>query len=358
LAGDDSTDKSQKTEQPTPKKLEDARKRGQTVNSREVNNWIVMLAATILIGTSVPGILSDFKDLFKNFMDMAYALPTDSNGITIVMKELFLAVAKIIIMPLLVISFSGAIAGFLQTGPLFTTDPLKPEWSKISVIKGFSRLFSKKAIVEFLKGIFKIIIVSAAVTITIMPYFDNVEHFTGLSISQGMVDMHSILIKMMIAIVSVLFILAVADYIFQKSQFMEEQMMSLQEIKDEYKQTEGDPHIKGKLRQLREQKSKQRMMQSVPDADVVITNPTHYAVALKYDMQEMQAPILVAKGVDAIALKIKAVAEENDIPLVENAALARALYSSMEIDQVIPEEHFKTVAEVISYIFKLKGKGI
>ena len=161
---------------------------------------------------------------------------------------------------------------------------------------------------------------------------------------------------MMGAVLSVLFFLAILDYMFQRFEFMKNMRMSTQDIKEEYKQTEGDPQVKGRLRQLREQKARQRMMQAVPDADVIITNPTHYAVALKYNSAAMDAPTMVAKGVDLIARKIREVAAENDVPIVENAVLARALHASMEIDQTIPREHYKAVAEVISYVFKLKRK--
>jgi flagellar biosynthetic protein FlhB len=173
-----------------------------------------------------------------------------------------------------------------------------------------------------------------------------------------MYDLRTLFLKMMAAALVVLFVLAVADYLYQRYEFMKKMRMSKQELRDEQKQTEGDPQIKARLRQLREQRARQRMMQAVPEADVVITNPTHYAVALKYDIKKMDAPQMVAKGVDAIAQKIREVAGENKVPIVENPALARALYDSMEIEQTIPREHFKAVAEVISYVFKLKGKKL
>ena len=169
-------------------------------------------------------------------------------------------------------------------------------------------------------------------------------------------DFKNIFLKMMITCLVILFVLAIMDYMYQRYEFMKKMRMSKQEIKDEYKQTEGDPYIKAKLREIRAEKARQRMMQSVPTSDVVITNPTHYAVALKYDPKDMAAPQMVAKGVDIVAQKIKDLAKEHDITIVENPALARALFDGMEIEQTIPVEHFKAVAEVISYVFKLKGK--
>jgi flagellar biosynthetic protein FlhB len=356
VAEDDSTDNSQKTEDPSPKKLEEAHKRGQVVNSREVNNWVVLFTATILVVMAGPGIMSHLKDLFRNFLEQSYAIPTDPAGLGHALRDVFLRVGGYVILPLLFLSFVGGLSGFMQTGPLFTLDPLKPDLSKISVFKGFDRLFSKRSLMEFIKGLAKLTVVSIAGMIVLSPYFDNVEHFVGLDLSQSLFELQSLFLKMMIAVLSVLFILAVLDYLFQRSEFMKSMRMSKQELREEQKQTEGDPIIKAKLRQLREQKARQRMMQAVPTADVVITNPTHYAVALKYDSLKMNAPTMVAKGVDSVAEKIKAVARENNVPIVENAALARTLHAAMDIDQTIPRDQYKAVAEVISYVFKLKGR--
>lgn len=356
MADEESTDDSQKTEAPSPRKLEEAHQRGQVVNSREVNNWFILFTATVIVVMAGPGIMNDIKDLFKNFLEQSYAVPTDPAGLGGVMQGLFLHVGRDVILPLVLLSFAGAFSGFLQTGPLFTLDPLTPDISKISIFKGFERLFSKRSLMELLKGIVKLALVSTAAIIVLRPYLDGVEHFVGLDISQSMFELKALFLKMMVAVLSVLFVLAIIDYIFQREEFMKTMRMSKQEIKEEFKQTEGDPHVKGKLRQLREQKARQRMIQAVPTADVVITNPTHYAVALKYDTVKMDAPMMVAKGVDAVAEKIKAVAKENNVPIVENATLARALHGSMEIDQTIPREQYKAVAEVISYVFKLKGR--
>jgi len=355
---DSQTDESQKTEDPTPRRLEEARNRGQVVYSREINNWVVLFAATLLIVMAGPHITADIKDVLKNFLEQSYAIPTDRVGMGNVIQQLFFRIGGDLILPLLCLSFAGALAGFLQTGPIFTTDPITPQLSKISIVKGFVRLFSARSVAELVKGIIKLILVSVAAVIVLKPYFSGVEHFIGLDFSQTLFDMQSLFLKMMVAVLSVLFFLAVLDYGFQRHEFMKNMRMSKQDIREEFRQTEGDPQIKGRLRQLREQRARQRMMQAVPKADVVITNPTHYAVALKYDSKEMDAPTMVAKGVDLVAERIKAVAKENNVPVVENATLARALYGSMEIDQTIPQNHYKAVAEVISYVFKLRGKKV
>ena len=355
---DDSTDETQKTEDPTPRRLEEARKRGQVVYSREINNWMVLFTATVLVVMAGPGIMSDIKDVLKNVLEQSYAVPTDAAGLMGVMQSLFFRIGGDIILPLIFLAFAGAVSGFLQTGPIFTTDPITPDLSKISLIKGFSRLFSARSMVELLKGVIKLILVSVAAIMVLRPYFNTVEHFVGLDFSQTLFEMQSLFLKMMVAVLSVLFFLAILDYMFQRAEFMKNMRMSKQDIKEEFRQTEGDPQIKGRLRQLREQRARKRMMQAVPKADVVITNPTHYAVALKYDSGAMDAPTMVAKGVDLIAERIKQVAKENNVPVVENATLARALYGSMEIDQTIPRDHYKAVAEVISYVFKLRGKKV
>ncbi len=355
---DESTDESQKTEEPTPRRLEEARKRGQVVYSREINNWFVLFTATVLIVMAGPGIMLDLKELLRNFLEQSHTIPTDPVGLGSVLRTLFLHMGKDLLLPLLFLASAGAISGFLQTGPIFSLDPIKPDLAKISILKGIGRLFSGRSIAELAKSVLKLALVGIAGYMVLRPYFDGVEHFVGQDLGQTMFEMHALFLKMMIAVLSVLFILAVVDYLYQRSEFMKNMRMSKQDIKEEFRQTEGDPQIKGRLRQLREQRARSRMMQSVPTADVVITNPTHYAVALKYDSKEMDAPVLVAKGADLVALKIKEVAEQNNVPVVENAALARALYASMEIDQIIPKDHYKAVAEVISYVFRLKGRKV
>jgi flagellar biosynthetic protein FlhB len=352
--GEDSTDKSQKTEEPTARKLEEARKRGQVVNSREVSNFLMLFAGTMLIGIAGPGIMRELRETLQKYLALAHQFPTDPIGLRNVLAQLFLDIGGILFLPLLLLMFVAFMSGFVQTGPLFTTEPMKPDLSKISPVKGFQRLFSMRSIVEFLKGIFKLVVVFGACFIALYPYFGGVEHFVGQDFGPAMFDLRALFLKMMTAALIVLFIMAVADYSYQRYDFMQKMRMSKQEIKDEFKQTEGDPFVKGKLRALREQKARQRMMQAVPEADVVITNPTHFAVALKYKPEEMDAPVMVAKGADDVAARIRAVAKENKVPIVENPPLARALFDSMEIDQMIPTEHYKAVAEVISYVFKLR----
>lgn len=356
MSDDETDDESQKTEDPTPRKLEEARKRGQVVNSREVTSWAVLFTITLVISSASGNLLSEGAEIMKNFLENSYTIPADPAGMKQAIYSLFSSIGALALFPLAAVALTGGFIAFLQTGPLLTTDPIKPDISKISPFRGFSRIFSIKSTVEFAKGILKITIVSTAIYFSLVPYFNNVDHFVGQDVIYALFDMKTILVKILITILSIMFFVAIGDYIFQWFQFMKQMRMTKQEIKEEYKQTEGDPYIKGKLRQLRLRKARQRMMQNVPKADVIITNPNHYAIALQYEMHKMMAPVMIAKGVDHIALKIKEIAKEHKIPIVENPVLARALYDSMEIDQTIPEKHFKAVAEVISYVFKLKGK--
>jgi len=348
-------DDAQKTEDPTPKKLQEARKRGQIPLSREVNNWVMMFAATLLVGFVATSALGDLKSIMAVYIAQAHALPQLPGGLGIVIGGALFAVMKAMFFPLFLLIAAAFLAPFLQVGPLFAPQVIKPDLSKVSPFKGFGRLFSLRSVMEFVKGILKIVLVGLVGVIIIYPYFDKFEHLIDMPIAQVMMELTALVTKMMIGILVILMVIAVIDLVYQRQDYYKKMRMTKQEVKDEYKQSEGDPHVKGRLRQLRFERAKQRMMQSVPQADVVITNPTHFSIALKYDPDEMNAPVCVAKGVDEVAFRIREVAKEHDIVIYESPPLARALYDTVEIDEMIPTEHFKAVAEIISYVFKLRG---
>ncbi len=356
MASDDSTDDSQKTEDPTPKKLEEARKKGQIALSREVNNWVMLLAGTILMMTLAGNMMTDLTAHMRTYIEQAHALPQAPGGLSIIMGESFKDVLLIMLLPFMLLLIAAFLGPFLQIGPLYAPEVIKPDWSKVSITKGFARLFSMRSIVEFVKGLLKISIVGAVATIIVMPYLGKFEHLIDLPIIGAMNELYILVMKMMVGILVVVAIIAGLDLVYQRFEYFKKMRMSKQEIKDEYKQSEGDPQVKGRLRQLRMERARKRMMQAVPQADVVITNPTHYSIALKYNPDESPAPIVIAKGIDELALRIREVAKEHDIILYENKPLARALYDVVEIDDMIPTEHFKAVAEIISYVFKLKGR--
>ncbi len=356
MAEDDQTDDSQKTEDPTPKKLEEARKRGQVAMSREVNNWVMLAAATLLIGTIGGTMMMQLSDMMRVFIEHAHDLPQVPGGLSVVLGESLKKVFMIMLLPFLLLICAAFFAPFLQVGPLFAPQVIKPELSKISIIKGFGRLFSMRSLMEFTKGILKICVVGFIAGLIVYPYLDSFEHMMDMPVIMAVDELRYLTLKMMVGVLVVLMVIAAIDLAYQRYEYNKKMRMSRQEIKDEYKQSEGDPHIKGKLRQLRMERARQRMMQSVPDADVVITNPTHFSIALKYDPNESPAPIVVAKGMDEIALRIREIAKENEIVMYEDKPLARALYDVVEIGEMIPTEHFQAVAKIISYVFKLKGK--
>ncbi|MGB6255138.1 MAG: flagellar type III secretion system protein FlhB, partial [Bradyrhizobium sp.] len=263
------------------------------------------------------------------------------------------AVFAAIGVPILMLMLAAIAANVLQHRLVWSGESLKPKFSKISPMEGAKRIFGKQAAANFAKGIFKLVALGSVMTIILWPQRLRLESMLRFDPSALLGVVVAMALHLMGAVVAMLAAVAIADYFFQYRQWYERQKMSLREMKEEFKQSEGDPHIKGRIRQLRHARMKKRMMAAVPKASVIITNPTHYAVALSYE-RGMAAPICVAKGADRIALKIREVAGEHNIPIVENVPLARALYANVEIDEEIPVEHYHAVAEIIGYVMGLK----
>jgi flagellar biosynthesis protein FlhB len=251
---------------------------------------------------------------------------------------------------------SGLAGNLIQHGPVFTFEKIKPDLSKLSLISGLKRMFGFDGFTNLLKGLLKITIVGAAVWTQLWPERGGLAAVLLQSPEGVAGDMTHLLFKVMVAALSAMAFIAGADYLLQRFQFIKRNRMSKQEIKEEFRQTEGDPVVKAKVRQIRMERAKRRMIAAVPGATVVITNPTHFAVALKYESGKMAAPVCVAKGADALALRIREVAKENNVPVIENPPLARALYATVEVDEAIPAEHYKAVAQVIGYVMRLTGK--
>lgn len=350
-------DDAEKTEEPSARKLQQARSKGQVLSSREVNNFAVLLGGAIVFGIVAPFTAMNIVRSVTAFIERPEAIDLSGGGADTLMETLFgvaFAVAPAIGV-LLVLAVLGA---FMQTGWLLAPESLQPKFERISPMAGLKRLFSLKSIIELVKGVLKMAVVGIVAYIAIAPELDRMEIMVQMDPLELLGETHWVIIRMFIGVLIVMAVIAVADYAYQRYEFMSQMRMTKQEVRDEHKQTEGDPHIKGRLRQLRMQRARARMMAAVPSATVVVTNPTHYAVALKYEMEKMTAPRVVAKGVDAVALRIREVAKENEVPIVENRPLARALYDGVELDQEIPEEHYKAVAEVISYVYKLRKTHI
>ncbi|HEY8189552.1 MAG TPA: flagellar biosynthesis protein FlhB [Micavibrio sp.] len=356
MSDGDKPDDSSKTEDPTPKRLEESRRKGQVALSRELNSWLMLLTATILIMTLAHPVMSHTSQFLRTYLEQAHAMPGVPGGFSAVLGGAFWEMLKILALPLMLLMLAAFLGPFLQVGPIFAPEVIKPELSKLSISKGFGRLFSLRAIMEFVKGILKIAIVSAVSVMLLYPFFGGIEHMVGLPLLSMLGEMKVLVLRMMAGTLIAFLIIAAIDVVYQRIEYMKKMRMTKQELKEEYRQTEGDPLVKAKLRQLRSEKARQRMMQNVPKADVVITNPTHFAVALQYNPDTMDAPICLAKGMDQVALRIREIARENDVTIYESPPLARILYSSVEVDETIPAEHYKAVAQVISFVFKLKGR--
>jgi flagellar biosynthetic protein FlhB len=351
-----SSDKSQKTEEPTQKKLDDSRKKGEIAISREVSHWFMILAATIIVALMAPSLSTDVKLVLQKFLAMPHAMPVEKGNIAMIIGDVAAEVGYIMIIPVILFVAAAFGSAVVQGGLIVAVERITPKLDRASPLAGMKRLFSLKSVVEFIKGILKITIVGAVATMLVLPYFEGLEQLVMMEMTGAASVLHSLVSRLLVGVLAVVTVIAVTDFLYQRFEHMKQMRMSHQEIKDEFKQTEGDPMIKGRLRQIRQERARQRMAAAVPEASVVITNPTHFAVALKYELDEMDAPVLLAKGQDFLALKIREIAEEHGIPIIENPPIARALYAGVEVDQEIPPEHFKAVAEIIGYVFRLKGK--
>lgn len=352
----DESDDAQKTEEPTAKRLRDARSKGQVAVSREVNTWVILAGSALMIALIFPSLMNDLSAIFMAFLERPHIMLTDTIGIGALMKDVLVELAFLLLLPMFALLVLALLAGASQTGLNFAVEPLNPKLEKISPLKGLQRLFSAKQLVEFIKGVFKIGIVGFIGVILLLPELPRLDTMPSMEIGELLIELETLVLRIFIGLLAVLFVIAVADVIFQQLQHIKQLRMTKQEVKEEFKNTEGDPQVKGRLRQIRVQRSRERMMSAVPQADVVVTNPTHFAVALSYKPEEMHAPVLVAKGQDYIAFKIREIAEENDVAIVENPPLARALYAGVEIDQEVPPEHYEAIAKIISYVFGLKGR--
>jgi flagellar biosynthetic protein FlhB len=347
----------EKTEEPTARKLSKAREKGNLPRSQEISSWFAIFSFAGVTAFFLPSIAADYGDILGGLLMRAHDYPLDIGQLAQTSKELLWSVLAVVGVPALLVLAAALASGLLQTGGLlFTAEPLKPELRKIGFKRGFKKMFSLNALMEFLKGIAKITVVSAVLLYIIWPDRDQIAGLVRVEISVFAEILRTEILKVLIAVLVVMTLIAVADVAYQRHSHRKQLRMTKQEVRDENKETEGDPKVKNRLRRIRIERARQRIMAAVPQADVVVTNPTHYAVALKYDQASMAAPRLTAKGVDALAVKIREVARENDVPIVENPPLARALHGGVDLDQEIPGEHYKAVAELIGYVMRVHGK--
>lgn len=350
-------DDSSKTEEPSGKKLEDARKKGQIVQSRDVSTLLMLTAGAVVVLLLGPMLMQKVLTISKAFLEKPHLMHIDPNDIYNMFAEVTLATSFSLLVSLGLLVVAAFLSGYLQFGLLIKEDFFEFDLSKISPMKGLSRMFSLQSVMELVKGVAKMMVVGGLCYMVLAPAFNQVDSVIQMEIGGFLDVLFSLTAKIIFAVLGAMVVLAGGDYLFQRFQFMKQMRMTKQELKDEYKQSEGDPHIKGRIKQLRAERARRRMMAAVPTATVVVTNPTHFAVALKYETN-MPAPKLVAKGADIVALRIRELAQKNFVPIVENPPLARALYASVELDEEIPPDQYKAVAEVISYVFKITRRTV
>jgi flagellar biosynthetic protein FlhB len=348
----DEDDAAERSEDPTQKRLDDAHDRGDVAKSQEVNTWFMIAGGTLVFSTfsgSIGGIQMPLRNLIAN----SWMIHADGPNLLALARSLEYALIAALGVPLLMLALSAIAGNVLQHRLVWSGESLKPKFSKISPAAGAKRIFGKQAAANFGKGLFKLVALGAVMTAILWPERHRLEAMVRFDPAAIFGVVSSLTLHLMGAVVAMLAVVAIADYFFQYRQWYDRQKMSLKEMKEEFKQSEGDPHIKGRMRQLRHARMKKRMMAAVPKASVIITNPTHYSVALSYE-RGMSAPVCVAKGADNIALKIRQIAREHDVPIVENVPLARALYATVEVDGEIPVEHYHAVAEIIGYVMGLR----
>ena len=344
----------EKTEEPTAKKRADAKKKGQVGKSQELNAAFVLLVGFFVLRIFWEHIYEEIAN-YTIYMYGHLMQSVDTETVTQLFIGIILILVKTVFPLMLSIMIVGLAINLFQVGLNFNTEAIGLNLGKLNPISGFGRMFSKRSLIELLKSIFKIIIIGFFLYNYLKDEIPFTPQFIYYDLGTSLQEISKILFAMVFQVVAVIIILGVLDYMYQKWQTTQDLKMTKQEVKDEMKQSEGDPQIKGKIRQKQRQMAMARMMQEVPKADVIVTNPTHFAVALQYH-QGMTAPLVVAKGQDLVAQKIKGIARESGVPIVENKPLARALFSSVEVGELVPQELYQAVAEVLAYVYRLKNK--
>ncbi len=349
-------DQDQKTEYPTSKRLDEARARGQLPISREMSAWVVFIGILISVTWFAPPMASKLVESLRVFIEMPEQINLDGNGLQGVFYEIVQNVGLATMLVFAVLAATAILGTMLQTGLFASLETIRPQLDRVLPMQGLKRLFSPTALVEFLKSFGKLVVLGTIVFFALVPVAEELPAMSGHDLTDMVAFLHRQSIRLIVLLMIGFIFIALGDLFYQRYQYIKGLKMTKAEVKDEFRKQEGDPMIKSRLRQIRLEKARKRMMAQVPKADVVVTNPTHYAIAMKYDNAKMAAPVVLAKGIDRVAQRIREVAEENRIPLVSNPPLARALYETVEIDREIPTQHYRAVAEVISFVYKLKKR--
>ncbi len=350
------SDDSEKSEEPTQRRLQEAVKKGQVAFSREVSNFLMFVVLALNIVWFAPYYMEKVAASLSRFIHSPHEIRISDSNLVTLGSETAADIMIFLAAPIIATIFAAFFSSFMQNGLVISAESIIPKLEKISIMKGLKRLFSIRSLVEFFKGLIKITLVGTVAYMAIKPQLMRLENLASYDLAEMLELLAALSFRIVLGACAIMLVVAVLDYMYQRFEYMKNLRMSKQELKEEFKQSEGDPQIKARLRQIRMERAQKRMMAGVPDADVVIRNPEHYAVALKYDEGVMPAPVVVAMGQNFMALKIIEIAEQNDIVTVRNPPLARALYSTAEIDEEIPLEHYQAVAEVISYVYKLRGQ--
>ena len=352
----DEADNDQKTEDPSGKRLDEAREHGQVPISRETTSWVVMMGILIVMAWMIPPMMRDLALFLRGFVESPHSFLLDDNNFQALLFETLGRVGMIVGLVFVILMVADIGGVMIQTGFFFALDLLTPDLSRLLPSRGLARLFSLSALVDLGKSLGKLAFLGSIAFFAMVPIAQESPNLVGVPLQTVLTYLSHKTVHLIILMLVGFTVIAAVDLFFQRYQYIKNLRMTKAEVKDEFRQQEGDPMIKSRLRQLRIEKARKRMMTQVPKADVVITNPTHYAVALRYDGNKMAAPVVLAKGINLIAERIREVAQEHHIPLVSNPPLARALHDTVEVDHPIPTQHYRAVAEVISYVYKLRKR--
>ena len=347
--------KDQKTEEPTSKRVTDTEKKGNFAHSKEINSSFILLAALlgfmILGEQSTRNVMGSWTDMFAE----SWALQLTPEELYKVTANAMQAFVKIVGPFLIIIMLAGVMSNLLQIGGLrFSSHPLAPKFNKLNPLAGFGRIFSKNSVMELFKSLFKVGIISVISYYVIKSHWKEIPPLMGFGVGQVLSFMGFVALEIIFNVLLVMIFLSLLDFTFQKFTYLENLRMTKQEVKEERKESDGNPQVKQRIRTVQMQMARKRMMSAVPEADVIVTNPTHISIAIKYDTENFAAPLVVAKGVGPIAMRIREIAKENGIPLVEDKPLARTLNKTVEVGQMIPASLYKAVAEILAYVYKLK----
>ncbi len=345
----------EKTEQATAKRRQDAREKGDVAQSREVNTALLMTAAMILWFFYTPHFWRQLTEIVAAIWRHSAEFEVTPASVMVLVGTLMQKVSLLLAPLMLLALVVGFLASVMQIGWLFSTKAMEPKLSKLNPISGMKKFVSKRMLVDLLKSLAKVLLVGYVAYRTVAGEFENALYLVDMDLLDTLRFIGMVSFWIMVKTCLILIVLAVLDYAYTKWEMEEKLKMTKQEVKEENKESEGDPHLKGRIRSLQMEMARKRMMADVPTADVVVTNPTHLSVALSYQRGKMGAPTVVAKGADHLALKIREIARENQVPLVENVPVARALYK-VEVGQEIPEDMFRAVAEILAYVYGLKGR--